>query len=109
MLTNAVLLTHPDPQAKLALCTDSSDFAIGGSLEQLGKDGKYHPIGFFSKHLDPNKQKWSTYRKELYGCVQSLRHFLPQFYGRHITIYSDHLPLTKSFQLPLILELECKS
>ena len=98
MLENAVLLTHPDPHAKLALCTDSSDFSIGGSLEQLGKDGKYHPLGLFSKHLDPSKQKWSTYRKELYGCVQSLRHFLPEFYGRHITIYSDHLPLTKSFQ-----------
>ena len=98
MLINSVLLAHPDPGAKLALCTDASDFAIGGALEQLGPDGKYHPLGFFSRHLGPDKQKWSTYRKELYACVQSLRHFLPQFYGRHITIYSDHLPLTKSFE-----------
>ena len=45
----------------------------------------------------PDKQKWSTYRKELYACVQSLCHFLPDFYGRHITIYSDHQALTKSF------------
>lgn len=97
MLMNAALLTHPDPKAKLALCTDSSDFAIGGSLEQLGSDGKYHPLGYFSRHLGPDKQKWSTFRKELYACVQSLRYFLPDFYGRHITIFSDHLPLTKSF------------
>ena len=98
MLINAVMLTHPDPTARLALCTDSSDFAIGGSLEQLGKDGKWHPLSTFSKHLTPDKQKWSTYRKELYACVQSLRHFLPEFYGRHITIWTDHLPLTKSFE-----------
>ena len=98
MLVNAVELTHPDPKAKLVLCTDSSDYAIGGSLEQQGADGRFHPLGFFSKHLDPSKQRWSTYRKELYGCVQSLRHFLPEFYGRHITIKTDHLPLTKSFE-----------
>ena len=97
MLIDAVMLTHPDPQAKLALCTDSSDFAVGGSLEQLGSDGTWKPLAFFSRHLGPDKQKWSTFRKELYACVQSLRHFLPDFYGRHITIYLDHLPLTKSF------------
>ena len=98
MLINAVQLTHPDPNAKLILCTDASDFAIGGSLEQLGPDGAFHPLGFFSRHLGPDKHNWSTYRKELYACVQSLRHFLPEFFGRHITIYSDHLPLTKSFE-----------
>merc|ERR1712079_933418 len=26
------------------------------------------------------------------------RHFLPEFYGRHISIWTDHLPLTKSFK-----------
>ena len=98
MLVNAVMLTHPNPDAKLALCTDSSDYAIGGALEQVGSDGKFHPLAFFSKHLGPDKQKWSTFRKELYAIVQSLRHFIPDFYGRHITIYSDHLPITKSFE-----------
>ena len=69
MLINAALLTHPNPNAKLALCTDSSDFAIGGCLEQMGEDGEYHPLAFFSRHLGPDKQKWSVYRKELYACV----------------------------------------
>ena len=76
----------------------ASDYAIGASLEQRGKDGRFHPLGFFSRHLSQDKQKWSTYRKELFACVQGLRHFLPDFYGRPITIYSDHMPLTKSFQ-----------
>ena len=102
MLENAVMLTHPDPEASLALCTDSSDFAIGASLEQMGSDGKFHPLGFFSRHLPPDKQRWSTYRKELYACVQGLRHFLPDFYGREITIYSDHQALTKSFTTQLM-------
>ena len=97
MLVDSVTLTHPDPEAELALSTDASDFAIGGVLEQRGRDGRFHPLGFFSKHLGVDKHKWSTYRKELFACVQSLRHFLPMFYGRHITIYSDHAPLTKSF------------
>ena len=98
MLLNAVTLTHPDPGARMVLCTDASDYAIGGSLCQVDKEGKFHPLGFFSRHLGPDKQAWSTYRKELYACVQSLRHFLPEFYGNHITIFSDHLPLTKSFE-----------
>ena len=98
MLVNAVELTHPDPNAPLVLCTDSSDYAIGGSLEQLGPDGVFHPLAFYSKHLPPDKRKWSTFRKELFACQQSLRYFLPEFYGRHITVYSDHAPLIKSFE-----------
>ena len=31
------------------------------------------------------------------GAHKSLRHFLPEVYGRHLVIYVDHLPLQQAF------------
>ena len=46
------------------------------------------------------QKKYSVFKKELLGAFKSLRHFLPEVYGRHLTIYSDHLPLQHTFQAP---------
>ena len=56
MLVKATVLTHPDPQAELRLCTDSSECAVGGSLEQKGSDGKFHPLGFSGINILPRNQ-----------------------------------------------------
>ena len=32
--------------------------------------------------------------------LKSLRHFLPEVYGKHLTIYTDHLPLQMAFKSP---------
>ena len=31
------------------------------------------------------------------GAHKSLRHFLPEVYGKHLVIYVDHLPLQQAF------------
>ena len=98
MLRNTVELTHPNPNFPLALFTDASDHSVGGSLTMLTPEGIFKPLGFYSCHLNPTQQKYSVFKKELLGAFKSLRHFLPEVYGKHLTIYSDHLPLKNVFE-----------
>ena len=64
----------------------------------LAPDGERKPIGFYSAHLNETQKKYSVFKKELLGAFKSLRHFLPEVYGKHVVIYSDHLPLAQAFK-----------
>ena len=66
MLGEAIELTHPDPNAPLALFTDASDHSIGGSLQVLTPEGNFKPLGFYSAHLNPTQKKYSVFKKELH-------------------------------------------
>ena len=63
----------------------------------LTPQGDYQPLGFYSAHLSETQKKYSVFKKELLGAHKSLRHFLPEVYGKHLTIYVDHLPLQQAF------------
>ena len=91
MLGEAVELTHPNHNYPLCLFTDASDDSIGKSLQMLSPAGTFQPLGFYSAHLNPSQKKYSMFKKELLGAFKSLRHFLPEIYGKHCTIYTDHL------------------
>ena len=97
LLTKAVELAHPDPTAPLSLTTDASKTAIGGVLEQYA-EGTWQPLGFWSKSLKPDKQAWTTFLWELFAIQQAVRHFLPDFEGRHLIIYTDHKALLGAFK-----------
>ena len=102
MLTNACLLVHPDSQAPLALTSDSSATSIGACLEQF-TNGRWEPIGFYSKHLKANEIAWSTFKRELYALQQGLRHFQAEVDGRHVVCWTDHLPIVGAFKNPSAL------
>ena len=97
LLKLAMQLNHPDPAAPIALTTDASSEAIGAVLEQF-KDNAWQPLGFWSRHLKPAQKRWSTYRRELFAVHQAMRHFLPQFEGRHTVVVTDHKPLLGAFK-----------
>ena len=63
----------------------------------LDPDGTYKPLGFYSAHLSETQKKYSVFKKELLGAHKSLRHFLPEVYGKHLVIYVDHLPLVQAY------------
>ena len=58
------------------------------------------PLGFWSKHLKPDKARWTTFRRELYAIQQAMRHFHTQTEGRHVTVYTDHKPILGAFKSP---------
>lgn len=63
-LQQAVTLTHPQPNAYLALMCDASDTAVGAVLNQRNNNS-WEPLGFYSKKLSPAQVKYSTYDREL--------------------------------------------
>ena len=99
LLLNACRLTYPDPGLPLAITCDASQKAIGCVLEQ--HDGRHwRPLSFFSKHLDESRQKWTTFKRELYALHQGVRYFHKQFGGRTPILFTDHRALIGSFGNP---------
>ena len=96
LLIDAANLTHPDPNLPLAITTDSSKTCIGAVLEQY-EDNQWRPMGYFSKHLPPQQQKWSTFRRELLAAKEGIRHFIAEIDGRHCVLFTDHRPLLSAF------------
>ena len=94
-LAAATLLHHPIPGAPLALTTDASKRALGGTLEQCGPSG-WEPLAFYSKKLQPNQTRWPPYDRELLAAFQSVRHFKYMVEGQNFTLYSDHQSLVPS-------------
>jgi hypothetical protein len=64
LLTAAVQLQHPAPNAELSLATDASDTHIGGVMQQKSED-HWKPLGFFSHKLMDTESRYSTFDREL--------------------------------------------
>ena len=97
LLTRAASLNFPDPTAPIALTCDASLTAMGATLEQK-VGGVWSPLGFWSKGFKPDKQKWTSFRRETYAVQQALRYFLDDIAGRHVVVFSDCKALVQAFQ-----------
>jgi len=51
--------------------TDASGHAIGGVLSQE-QDGKWRPITFLSRKMQPAEQNYEIYDKELLAIVEAI-------------------------------------
>ena len=97
-LVNATLLKHPLPVSEsYHLVTDCSSVAAGAALHQV-VNGHPVPVAFFSKKLSGAQQKYSTYDRELLAAYLATLHFKNMIEGRHVILFTDHKPLTTSFQ-----------
>lgn len=95
-LLEAATLSHPLPNSPLALMTDASDDGVGAVL-QTKVDGKYKPLGYFSRKLSAGQRKYSTYDRELLAMYLAVQHFSPRIEGHSVTIFTDHKPLVYCF------------
>ena len=99
LLTKAVTLNHPIPSAPLSLSTDASKVALGASLDQW-VDGAWRPLGFWSRSLRPEQQRYSTYIRELLAIKFAIRHFVNEISGRNLIVWTDHKPLLGTWKSP---------
>jgi len=68
-------LAHIDPEKAYRMETDASNFAYGAALAQKQDDGKYHPVAFMSKSMQPAERNYDIFDKEALGVVKPLQHW----------------------------------
>jgi len=100
LFTSYPVLRNPDPDKHYILDTDTSKFAVGATLNQDYSDGR-HPIGFFSKALNPAKCNYNIYDCELLAIIYMLKQFHYLLLGAYhkFLIWTDHQNL-KYFKSP---------
>ena len=87
-MTEAPVLRYPDFTKVFEVACYASGVGIGGVLSQEG-----HPIAFFSEKLNDAKRRYSTYDKEFYAIVQSLRFWRFYLLPTEFVLFSDHQAL----------------
>ena len=53
--------------------TDASGLALGACAKQE-REGKWHPIAYFSYKLKGAQTRYDTHDKELFAIVKALKH-----------------------------------
>jgi len=92
-LTTAPILIYPDFSKLMILMTDASNVAIEAVLEQIGPDGKEHPIAYASRGLKPAEKNYATIELECLALVYGTTKFRTYLWGNKIMVYTDHNPL----------------
>ena len=92
VLASHLELFHLDPDCPFVLRTDASDKAIGAVLEQE-KEGKWVPVGFFSRKLAKSQLNWTPREKETYAVVCALRKWSGWIGLQPVLITTDHKSL----------------
>uniref|UniRef100_A0A8C5PCY7 Reverse transcriptase/retrotransposon-derived protein RNase H-like domain-containing protein n=1 Tax=Leptobrachium leishanense TaxID=445787 RepID=A0A8C5PCY7_9ANUR len=89
-LTDAPLLSAPDPSKLFLVHTDASTFGLGAVLSQVGEDGQEHPVAFLSQKLLPREVGYAAIEKECLAVVWALKKLQPYLYGRPFNLLTDH-------------------
>jgi phospholipid-translocating ATPase len=82
---------------------DASKFSIGAVLQQIDDRGESHPIGYYSRRLNPAEQNYATYDKELLGLRDGVLHFRHYLLGIKFKVHTDHSSLRWLFTQPEVV------
>lgn len=88
--TEVPLLAWPDFIKKWTVETDSSGFAWGAILSQMGNDGKLHPVAYASKSFSDAEIRYDIHDRELAAIVKAFATWRHYLLGRTTTVITDH-------------------
>ena len=88
VISNAVQLTHFDPNQPAVIETDASLKGLGAVLIQGGRT-----VGFLNKSLTPTETDYSNIERELLAVLFACEKLHVHTFGRKGTIHTDHKPL----------------
>ena len=61
---------HFNPDLKLVLASDPSNYGIGDALSNKLPDGIERPIGYLPRSLNPAERNYSNHRQLSLGCYR---------------------------------------
>ena len=79
------------------LDVDASYRQLGCSLLQRQPDGEYHPVGYYSRALEPREENYFVTEVEALGVVWAVTHLRAYLEGVHFVIRCDHSALRGIF------------
>ena len=90
--TSDVILRHYNPDLKIIVETDTSDYVSEGILSQYDKNDVLHPIAYFFKKHNPAECNYEIYDKELMAIVCTFEEWRPELEGSTypIDVITDH-------------------
>lgn len=91
-LTQPPIVAYPITTKPFILFTDASNTAIGSVLSQV-QNGRERVIAYASHVLTAAERRWSTFDRELWAIVWSIRHFRHYLASSSFTVVTDHKPL----------------
>ncbi|GBP86280.1 Retrovirus-related Pol polyprotein from transposon 17.6 [Eumeta japonica] len=84
-LTNEPVLLIHDPNVETELHTDASAIGYGAVLLQK-KDGKLHPVAYYSKRTTSAESKYHSYELETLAVVNAVKYFRRYLHGRFVVV-----------------------
>jgi RNase H-like domain found in reverse transcriptase/Reverse transcriptase (RNA-dependent DNA polymerase)/Integrase zinc binding domain len=94
-LIHAPLLAHFDVDRHCLIETDASDMVVAAVFSQLGLDGEYHPVAYFSKSMAPAEMNYPIHDKEMLAIVRAFEHWRSELQGtgHPVEVLTDHKAL----------------
>ena len=93
-LISAPVLVHYDPQLPVHMAGDASLHGIGAVISHIMPDGSERSIAFASRTLSQCEKKYAQVKKECLFLLFGIKKFHQFLYGRHVTLVTNHNPLT---------------
>jgi hypothetical protein len=90
--TSAPVLVHWNPDSKLIVETDASDYALAAILSLYTPDGELHPVAFHSRSFSSAELNYDVHDKELLAIYEAFRHWRQYLEGSGdpVDVFTDH-------------------
>ena len=97
ILSTPPVLSMPDFSHEFTVGTDASNYGVGAVLyQEINGIKKY--VSFASSALSPAQRNYPATKKELLAIVFALKKFREWLWGKHFTLYTDHMSLIYLFK-----------
>ena len=82
-----------NPDKKLRVVTDASDFAVGGVLLQESADSEWHPIAYCSRRLTQSERNYTAVERETVAIIYALQAWKLYLFN-HFELVTDNRAVT---------------